>query len=385
MKKSFIILLLSLLLLMSGCGEEASPKMGGKNAPLDGVMNADGQAEDGAETEPEPINIEDLDWFVEEAYVNANRNVMFGYTNNSEYVVLGVDLRMKLKDELTEEERAALASFEETRRYDDETLSRMTVSGNNGRLAEPGETVGGAPCKVDTFTELEHMELFDLTVPEKMKVNYVGRNGKIYDVTYDYAEQKYGFVYEIGDTTKWAGKELGKTVPKPDKLVSVTTDSDDLFFFWAYDTTNTDFLAYTRQCIAAGYSEGQMPDAERFSAINPAGYTIEISHDATDDFMSVVVERWHSWSESEISGLLPKLTDKLVRVSDDKDEWFEFYAFDISQEEFNEYVEACKAAGFSFDVTDSDRRFSARDENNEYKIVAYYYPSKCIMNCSVYS
>ena len=101
--------------------------------------------------------------------------------------------------------------------------------------------------------------------------------------------------------------------------------------------------------------------------------------------LNIVKGRRHSWSESEISGLLPKLTDKLVRVSDDKDEWFEFYAFDISQDEFNEYVEACKAAGFSFNVTDSDRWFSSQDEDGGYKVVADYYPSKSIMCCRVYT
>lgn len=64
------------------------------------------------------------------------------------------------------------------------------------------------------------------------------------------------------------------------------------------------------------------------------------------------------WSDSEISSLLPKAEFKAVKVSSDDDDRFFFYAYGVSREEFEAYVEAVKANGFTevgFEGSDSYR------------------------------
>lgn len=53
------------------------------------------------------------------------------------------------------------------------------------------------------------------------------------------------------------------------------------------------------------------------------------------------------WSKSKISKLLPKANFKATRVSSDDEDDFFFYAYGVSREEYEAYVEAVKLKGFT--------------------------------------
>lgn len=53
------------------------------------------------------------------------------------------------------------------------------------------------------------------------------------------------------------------------------------------------------------------------------------------------------WSDSEISKLLPKAEAPAINVSSDDEDRFYFYAYGVSREAFEKYVEAVKANGFT--------------------------------------
>lgn len=53
------------------------------------------------------------------------------------------------------------------------------------------------------------------------------------------------------------------------------------------------------------------------------------------------------WSDSEISKLLPKTEAPAIKVSSDDEDRFYFYAYGVSRETFEKYVEAVKASGFT--------------------------------------
>lgn len=55
----------------------------------------------------------------------------------------------------------------------------------------------------------------------------------------------------------------------------------------------------------------------------------------------------HKWSESKISSLLPKADYTAVNVSTDDEDRFFFYAYGVSKEEFENYVNEVKAKGFT--------------------------------------
>ena len=53
------------------------------------------------------------------------------------------------------------------------------------------------------------------------------------------------------------------------------------------------------------------------------------------------------WSDSEISKLLPKADAPAIKVSTDREDRFYFYAYGVSRGEFEKYVDAVKANGFT--------------------------------------
>lgn len=53
------------------------------------------------------------------------------------------------------------------------------------------------------------------------------------------------------------------------------------------------------------------------------------------------------WSDSEISKLLPKAEAPAINVSSDDEDCFYFYAYGVSRETFEKYVEAVKSNGFT--------------------------------------
>lgn len=53
------------------------------------------------------------------------------------------------------------------------------------------------------------------------------------------------------------------------------------------------------------------------------------------------------WSDSEISKLLPKAEAPAIHVSSNDEDRFYFYAYGVSREAFEKYVEAVKANGFT--------------------------------------
>lgn len=67
----------------------------------------------------------------------------------------------------------------------------------------------------------------------------------------------------------------------------------------------------------------------------------------------------HQWSDSGMAKLIPKMKAPAVIVSSDREDYFFFNAFGVSQNDFKEYVEAVKEKGFNFVEYENDTQFRA--------------------------
>ena len=65
------------------------------------------------------------------------------------------------------------------------------------------------------------------------------------------------------------------------------------------------------------------------------------------------------WSDSDISKLLPKAKAPAIKVSSDDEDRFYFYAYGVSREVFEKYVESVKANGFTEVGFDSSTSYRA--------------------------
>ena len=88
----------------------------------------------------------------------------------------------------------------------------------------------------------------------------------------------------------------------------------------------------------------------------------------------------NQWSDSEMSTLVPRFeSGYIVDVRDSTDQ-FAFDAIDVTQEEFEAYVEECKQAGFATDPTFTGSVYYAEDSEGMYDFSLFYYADIQKMN-----
>lgn len=183
---------------------------------------------------------------------------------------------------------------------------------------------------------------------------------------------------------------------------------DKLKEYWSWDeedVKNVYILGYNRKCAEPGETVSDSPlvingtyilaeSMEQVDIMEPnmvtiafigkdgKGYTIyydyksntygESSYGATD---------LHQWSESEISGLLPKAEFKAVNVSSDEEDRFFFYAYGVSIEEFNAYVDEIKEKGFTDVQFESGTSYRALNSDNIEANITYDYVEEQLTGC----
>lgn len=116
------------------------------------------------------------------------------------------------------------------------------------------------------------------------------------------------------------------------------------------------------------------PDIVNIAFIGPDGKGYGVYYDfktQTYSESSQGAQDLHQWSDSEISQLLPKAEFKAVIVSSDYNDSFCFDAYGVSREEFDAYVEAVKANGFTVYGYDSNNNYSAEKVDSIWVDVDY--------------
>ena len=87
------------------------------------------------------------------------------------------------------------------------------------------------------------------------------------------------------------------------------------------------------------------------------------------------------WSDSEISSLLPMAEFKAVMVSSDEDDRFFFYAYGVSREEFEAYVESVKTNGFTDVGFEGDNSYRATNADGIEANITYNAIEETMTGC----
>ena len=146
-------------------------------------------------------------------------------------------------------------------------------------------------------------------------------------------------------------------------------------------------MGYNRKCAKPGESVGDSPcningtytlvsDIDQFDVMEPD--SVEIAFIGKDGLCYTVYYDYksqtfsestlggkniHEWSESELSKKLPKEKFTAVVVTTDKDDCFSFKAYDISRNDFENYIESLKNNGFDIIKNDGSNSFNAKDSD----------------------
>ncbi len=166
------------------------------------------------------------------------------------------------------------------------------MTGRNSKIADPGESVGDAPCTINNLQPyMTSMEQYELMEPTEATIVVLG-DSKAYAFYYDFSEDTctdsgYGSI----DTYEWQDCELAAMIPEPSDLPLLnSSESDDKVSFEGYGASEEIFENYISDCKDMGYtidmSEGGEQANSYFTAENASGYELRVEYDAIDEKMS---------------------------------------------------------------------------------------------------
>ncbi len=255
--------------MITGCGSN-----GGKNA---------GNSSDDTQSKKIPIKIEDIAWSVEQEIVDGEREVVFNYTNNTQYTIGDIEIKFTPKDGVTDEELKVFDSLKEEHDLTDEDMNDLYISGYSHKFAEPKETVGGAPCEINGYIDVENMAQYEIMQPDMATIAYID-DGKGYMVYYDFKSQKYSWGDKNGvEIYKWAEGGLSTVIPQPDVMSVSCTESDTSLGFTSYGASNEQFNKYVQTCKDKGFTVNASSSKTSYNAENSDGYKLSVYYYAEDE------------------------------------------------------------------------------------------------------
>lgn len=351
-RKKFLTVLLvcGMFLMVCGCG--------GKEAS-DDVSSSEGTDESSMEEvestgEDYPISIEDIDWGVKGEIVSGINIISFGYTNNTDYAVVDVEMTFTQKDDITAEQLTVFDSLKEDRDWSDEDVAQIYILGYNRKYADPGETVYESPCVINgTYTLVETMEQYELMEPAEIRIAYIAPDDKMYMMTYDFETQEYSYSSRGEDIHEWSDSDISSLLPEAEfKVVKVKYDEEDYFSFSAYGVLDDEFEAYVDACKEIGFTNVEFESDSSYRALNADNYEVSIDYTFVEESMTGRIEKDDTADEEKPT---PEETDSIEEaIQQDstsgirpefKDMMDSYEAF------FDEYCEFMKKYNESDDVT----------------------------------
>lgn len=138
--------------------------------------------------------IEDIDKHIEEEVNGAIKKVMFSYTNNSDYPITNLTIRMKLKDGVTEDEideinnKVDAGSWERFKK--NYSMEDMYIELRYSDKLLPGETSKAEWFGIRTMF-VKEMSQYEIFEDELTTIEYIGDDEKTYTVVYNHETEEY--------------------------------------------------------------------------------------------------------------------------------------------------------------------------------------------------
>ena len=146
-----------------------------------------------------PIEISEIDISIEEQIDDGDREVMFWYTNNSEYTITYMNLRMRLKDGIT---KADLEEYNYDEYYpEDWDVDYVFMDAEYGDddayedgdpiLVKPGETSEKEGLSRNNIFYVRDISEYENMQPDIMTIQYLDKDGNEHTMYYNYKTKEY--------------------------------------------------------------------------------------------------------------------------------------------------------------------------------------------------
>lgn len=147
------------------------------------------------------IEIEDLDLSVEEVVNDGEREVMFSYTNNSDYTITYYSLRFIPKSGTKKEDFDKFKDFGKwypddwdvdyvflDAEYGDDDAYE---DGESEEFIKPGETSEKEGVSRNNVMYVRDIEIYNMMEPDILTIQYIDKDDKEHKINYDYKNKKY--------------------------------------------------------------------------------------------------------------------------------------------------------------------------------------------------
>lgn len=197
------------------------------------------------------------------------------------------------------------------------------------------------------------------------------------------------FGTDYGDAEKFAWSDilLADVIPEPKShLGEILANSDEYLSLYVYKTSAEDYSKYVNACEEKGFTvEAEQSDLSYY-AYNADGYKLSLYYDENDSKMSISVDAVKEygalvWPDSEIASMLPVPKSTTGEITQDDEKGFAAYVSDTPIEEYNAYVAACADKGFTVEASESEKSYSAK--NNDGYQLSVSYQGNGVMSISV--
>lgn len=258
-----------------------------------------GGARTGANGIKSDIDINDIEWSVDQLMENGKRYVQFSYTNNTDCIITKIDYKFAERADLTEEEKAAYyADIQKVYDFSDEDVvefmeTPIEMTAYTERLAKPGDTISNA--KLHYYTGYYHMQTldqFEIVELDRAEIDYV-KDGEIYTVSYDFKTDTYSVAETTETAMYWTESELGKLIPKPEVEVirEGFNDDEESFDCYAYGVTPEMFEEYVKQCKDMGFTKDIYEIEIAFDAYNESDNCVSLRYNPDDYILNIEIEK----------------------------------------------------------------------------------------------
>ncbi len=173
------------------------------------------------------------------------------------------------------------------------------------------------------------------------------------------------------DTEKivWDDIALGDIVPNPNgKKGKIYSNDDDYLSIYAHKISKSDYNAYVDVCVEAGFTVEANKDEDSYNAYNQDGYELSLSYNESKKIMNLSCNAPEEmteikWPTNGVGSKLPKPKSTKGNVQSDSSELYSVHIADMTKDDYNDYVEQCKNAGFDVDYNKIETYFSAENKD----------------------
>jgi len=225
--------------------------------------------------------------------------------NNSNYDIVEVKAKYKVKDNLSKEEEKLFKEILEDEDNEGIKASDINIEIDKDTLIKKGETYEditflefGSEERGSYLFNAITEEIFKLMEVQEFRVVTIAKDGQLYIATYNGRKKSWDIEEANGKANIWPeDNELTSEISRPpfDYFIIVNNAYSPGLNFKAYNITKEDYINYVKNMKTSGFSKNASKDYEKdgmYRASNSAGRNLTIIYYPTEEKLIVTISKY---------------------------------------------------------------------------------------------